>query len=87
VDSITPQPSGQSAYRLLVHAKGLPVDHSLLVDGEVAKTLRIDHGPQRKIVAYPIRGGDLLILVELVHKFIDQQQQLRRLMVYLFSRC
>jgi hypothetical protein len=67
---LTPQPSGESLYRLLVHAKDLPIKHPLLVDGKIAKTMHMVKGPQRKIIAYPIRNGDILNLAAYVREFI-----------------
>jgi hypothetical protein len=54
----------------LIHAKDLPVDHSILVDGKIAKTMHILQGHERKIVAYPIRGGDLVNIVALVREWV-----------------
>jgi salicylate hydroxylase len=74
VDGITPKPSGESAYRMLIHAKDLPINHPLLVNGKVSTTMHMVKGPERKIVAYPIRNGELLNLIALVREFERKQQ-------------
>jgi salicylate hydroxylase len=69
VESDSPKPSGESGYRMLINAKDLPADHPLVVDGKVANNLHIVKGPNRKIVAYPIRGCELLNLVAYVREY------------------
>jgi hypothetical protein len=67
-DDVTPIASGESAYRLLVHAKDLPANHPLLIDGKLAKTMHMVKGFERKIVAYPIRDAEILNLLVFVRK-------------------
>jgi salicylate hydroxylase len=67
-DAITPQPYGESIYRMLLHAKDMPADHPILVDGKISKTIHLVKGPNRKIIAYPCRNGELMNLAAYVRK-------------------
>jgi salicylate hydroxylase len=64
-----PVPVGESVYRLFVKRDDLlAAKHPLVKSGEISRGCVIIKGPQRKIVAYPIRDGSLLTLVCYVRK-------------------
>jgi hypothetical protein len=69
----SPEPVGESVYRLFVKREDLVAAKHPLIDcesGEIPRGAVIVKGQQRKIVAYPIRNGSLLTLVCYVRELI-----------------
>jgi hypothetical protein len=60
-EHIEPQPSGEAAYRMLLRLEDLQELHpAMLENGAISRTMHMVKGPQKKIIAYPIRGNTLL---------------------------
>jgi salicylate hydroxylase len=60
----SPQPTGESAYRFLVPVKDIAsAKHPLAKDGVVAHNLMMIKGPDTRVIAYPVRGGELMNFV------------------------
>jgi hypothetical protein len=71
-EDVTPEPSGESAYRMLIRLEDLQaINHPLLENGQIPPTLHQVRGPQRKLIAYPIRGGSVLNFIAFVRKYIN----------------
>jgi hypothetical protein len=59
-----PKPVGESVYRLLLQKEDLLASHHPLVaSGDIPDGCIVVKGPERKLVAYPIRGGTLLNVI------------------------
>jgi salicylate hydroxylase len=66
---VTPEPSGESAYRMLIQVEDLQaVNHLVLEDGNLPATMHVVFAPKRQIVAYPIREGRFLNVVAFVRE-------------------
>lgn len=56
----TAQPVGESAYRFLLRPQDLQsINSPLLKDGQIPPIIHNLQGDQRKIIAYPCRGGEV----------------------------
>jgi hypothetical protein len=72
-DSVNPQPAGESAYRLLIRKEDLQaIGHGLLDNGGISKTVHMVKGQQRKIIAYPVRGCQLLNIAAFIREFLER---------------
>jgi hypothetical protein len=68
-EEVTPEVSGESAYRFLLRQEDLQaVNHPILEDGKIPPTMHIVVAPLRQIIAYPIRNYTLLNVVAFVRK-------------------
>jgi 2-polyprenyl-6-methoxyphenol hydroxylase-like FAD-dependent oxidoreductase len=64
------QPVGESAYRFLLRPQDLQAIKSpLLKDGQIPPTIHTVIGDQRRIIAYPCRGGEVFNCAALIRKY------------------
>jgi 2-polyprenyl-6-methoxyphenol hydroxylase-like FAD-dependent oxidoreductase len=73
-EDVWPQPSGESGYRMMLRLEDLQaINSELLENGAIVPTVHMVKGPERKIIAYPSRGGQLFNCVAYVRKCSSPQ--------------
>lgn len=68
--AVTPQAAGESAYRFLLRPEDLQaINHPLLKNGKIPPIHHAVLGPQRKLILYPVRSGQVFNCIAFVREF------------------
>lgn len=66
---VTPKAAGESAYRFLLRPEELQsINHPLLKDGRIPPVHHAVLGPQRKLILYPCRSGEVFNCIAFVRE-------------------
>jgi salicylate hydroxylase len=67
----TAQPTGESGYRYLLRPEDLKaINHPLMKEDTIPPTINVVIGPQKKLVLYPCRGGQVFNCLAFVRECI-----------------